>query len=461
VPRQIWVATEIKPLIVDIQMKVANLDVPVPDPENSQSILFASRADQIQDALKRYFNPDRRLGDQASIQKIQEIQKQKIYEQVCQTLGIADSSEQAQQETVEKIRLIPRYWQPQITGHRDLEDGDLEDVDVIKVSLAEQAQLGNVLLYSSELEIFGAIRLSLPLQTSAGDRQRIEGRVRKRLQFYVDQLQPGQNLVLEQFVEAAREIEPVLAVNWKVEDFSVRRLQGGNSTPVQNAIQPKTDILQVAEFEKVILANEFVIASEINTVTVSLTQLRIRASITGTVPPSTDQGQLRVALLLALGASLETFCRELPQPMIGQSLKYDDLVNRVLPELMHRSCLNLPWSSIRALLAQPDTLSSNVLGTNTPPLNVSLLNGLNDSALDRLTDLTNALLKSAEFTIQDLRLNDQQGDVTVRITEVALLADLLPNQVTLVLDLPGATLASGTGRASEETGSEAMDSGET
>ncbi len=296
----------------------------------------------------------------------------------------------------------------------------------------ERAQLGNVLIYHSELQISGAIKLSLPLQTPDDERKLIEAQVRQHLQAYVDQLKPKQNLDVDQFVQAARAVESVLAVSWKAEDFAINRLENGISIPVPEVLQPGTNIIPVAEFEKVILAPEaeFVIASLVQLVMVSLTNLVIRVEIFG-VPPNTDRDRLEVALQLALRASLETFCRELPQPAVGESLNYDDLTGNRLPELMRRACANLPWSKIRRLLVQP-----------TPALNASF-DTLDEAEIDRWTDLTNDLLKGARFIIQDLNLNGNTQNISVRITGWIRLAELRPEEVRFVLvDQTG---SSGTG----------------
>lgn len=381
VPRHIRVSSEIKPLSIHVQMKVTNLD---------DDLALA-----IKQSLQRYFR---------ELSPGQPVRKDSIHSQVCTDLG---SDNQERQPLLEQTTLIPEFWHPEIGF----------DGNQVAVSIVEQAQLGEILLYSTDLEISGALKLILPLLTPTEQQHTLQAQVRKQLQAYLARLKPEESVDINQLSNIARTVDPVLDVVWKAEDFSVSHLGELGATTVPDRINGT--IIQVAKFEKAKLATDnFAIATTIQTVIVNLTQLELGVETSGRIPPHTNRQQLEAAMRRAIESSLETIRRQLPQPGIAQSLSYSHLKDAVLPELIRRAIASLSPATIRALLSQ----------SSTAPLNM-----LDNSAAGELADLTNNLLQSAKYTIRQLLINNDTRDVFIRIVERATLT---LDQETITLELP-------------------------
>jgi hypothetical protein len=385
VPRYIRVASEIKPLPIHIHMKVPNLD--------------DDRAKQIKQSLQAYFR---------DLTPRQSVEKASILERIWIDLGANSLSDQERQEWLEQTTLIPEFWHPQI---------DFEG-DQVPVSLLERAELGELLLYKTDLQIGGALRLILPLSTTEAEQRSLQDQVRGRLQAYLDRLKPEESIDLKQFGDIARSVYPVLDGVWKAGDFSVS--QSGTTTPLPDRIQGNS--IRVATFEKATLAsdNSFIIATTIQTVMVTLTQLQLRVEITGLIPSHINRSQLEAAMRRAIQVSLEGICTQLPQPDIGQSVDYSQLQERVLPSLIRRGIMTLSPATIRALF----------------PSSPEPLNTLDADTAGELADLTNRLLQGAKYTIPQFLLNNDTHDIFIRIVERAILADLQPSQVSIALELP-------------------------
>ncbi len=380
VPRHIRVASEIKPLPIHIQMQVPGLD--------------DRRAREIRASLQAYF---RSLSDR------QPVLKQDIHAQVCTDLSF---TLEEQQQLLQQTQLIPEFWHSQVSF----------DGSEVPVSLLERAELGEVLLYKNKLEITGALQLVVPLFSTDEQQQGMQTQVREHLQAYLERLKPEESIDLKKIGDLARSVHPVLDAVWKAEDFSVRH--AGETIPLPDRIKGFT--IEVAKFEKPILAasDQFIIATTITPVTVTLTQVQWRVKITGPLPARVDPTRLEAALRCALGFSVNNLSTQLPQPRVGQSVDYKQIKEKVLPQLLQRATVALSAATIRMLFSADP------------------LNNLEEATAKELAELTNTLLQTAEYSLPALLLNGEARNVSIRIVEQASLVNLAPDQVSIVLEMP-------------------------
>ncbi|OLT60051.1 baseplate J/gp47 family protein [Moorena bouillonii] len=214
-PHSVRVASEIKPLLVALQIKAQALD--------------DQKQQAIETALKQYF---------ADFKPSQEVVKSEIKARI-ETIT-----------TIEAIKLIPSFWQPGIPF----------DGETVKVTFVEQAQLSSVFLYERLLTITGALKLILPVTVTQQEKQHIYQKVREQVSAYFEQLQPEENIQIEQLVKQAKTVESVLDINWKLEDF--RFINGEDAEDIIDRDQKQ---IQVNKFEKTQLgdADKFIITSDI------------------------------------------------------------------------------------------------------------------------------------------------------------------------------------------------------
>lgn len=366
VPRYIRVVSEIKPLIVHIQVKVSPLD------DNRQRV--------IEQAIQDYFA---RLSVRRSVHEPE----------------IRDRIRTAINADVDQLILKPQFWHPAIAF----------DGSMVNVSLVEQAQLGEIFLYDTYLRISGALKLTLPLTIKENQQQQIQTQVRDRLQTYLDHLKPEEAVDIKQFADIARTVPLVIDVAWQTDDFAVSHPSGA----VQNRIDGT--IIRVAKFEKAQLAENFAIASSIQTVTVNITQLELGVEITGLIPPATNPEDLQASMQKAIGAALQSLSSQLPQPEIAQSLDYDNWKDVVLLEVIRTAISKLSPATIRTLITKPN---------------------LDAEAVGKLADLTNVLLQGAKYTVRRLLLNNATSDIFIRVMERARIEPLNLEQVTIILEMP-------------------------
>jgi uncharacterized phage protein gp47/JayE/DNA-binding protein Fis len=382
VPRYLQVASSIKPLVIHIQMQVPLLD--------------EDRASQVEQLLHSFFSD---LGPRREIQKAE----------ICAAIyGIGFSSAQ-QAQLVEQTQLVPEFW------HTAIEfDGQR-----IPVSLVEQAQLGNIFLYSQVLEVSGALKLTLPLLTPTEQQEQVQAQVRQTLSDYLNRLKPEESIDINQLSELARTVHPVLEVLWQVEDFSVTHQTRQGAVVVPNRIDGTT--IRVARFEKAILSEGVAIASSIQPIPVQLTQIELGVEVTGIIPARTDIAQLQALMQSAIRLSLETIRRQLPLMEVAQSLNYQTFKDSTLLTLIRTGIATL----------SPVTLLTLINQATTAPLA-----GLESTTAEELAALTNLLLQGAKYTVRQLLLNNTSQDITARIIERITLAPIDLTQVSLVIELP-------------------------
>jgi hypothetical protein len=391
VPRHIRVASEVKPLPIHIQMQVPGLN--------------DSLVKVIKHSLQTYF---------ASLAARQPVRKQEILDHVCNALNTGSPgsfNEQAQQQLRQQTRLVPEFWHPQVSF----------DGNEVTISLLERAELGEILLYKTNLEITGALQLIVPLSTTEKQQQALQTQVRERLQAYLEWLKPEESINLKQFGNLARSVHPVLDGVWKEGDFSVRHT--GATKPLADRI--KDGIIRVAAFEKPTLATGggFVVATTIQPVEV-LVDPAWQVRITGLIPAHIDRPLLKAALSRVLRFSVEKISTEIPQPRAAQSVSHTLLKDRVLPELLRRGVAALSSSTIREVFRSTTDLTTDLS-----------LSSLEDATAAELADLVNTLLQTAQYRVLGLSLNDNGRDILVRIVERANLY-IIPAEQLIDLELP-------------------------
>lgn len=300
VAHSIFVASEIKPLIVDVEVKVQNLNEAI-----YQSFL---------QALQSYFQ----------------------ILQVGENLTLSGIKAQLYNRDVEvEVQISPYFWHPSIKF----------DGETVPVSFVEKAQLGKTFIYSRFLTITGAVKLTLPITITRQDKDKVITRVRQTFKDYLEQLKPEENIKIEKFVEQARKVLSVLDVDWKLADFQILDIENA-----RDRIDIDKEEIRVEPFEKPQLADDFAIDSDINPVPVAITKLHLRLNSTGLPPENINIEELKTAMTEAL-RSLFTpaFTQQLPTLDVGVNLDYNQLRIHLL-SLIRARANNIPLATLQTLI---------------------------------------------------------------------------------------------------------------
>lgn len=178
-PRNICVASEIKPLPVDIQFKFNRLEA------SKEAIL---------NDLDKYFE-GLKVGDI--------VENTKIYESSFSESGIT--------LVEDTLKLTPVNWcprEPQVNGD-------------IAVSFVEKAELGNLFAYHTCLDISGAIKLTVPTTMTSSEKEEKRETIRKNIEAYLNQLKSEEDIVLDNLMTIASGVDQILEVDFDWEDFRV------------------------------------------------------------------------------------------------------------------------------------------------------------------------------------------------------------------------------------------------
>ncbi|MEL6940301.1 MAG: baseplate J/gp47 family protein, partial [Cyanobacteria bacterium J06598_1] len=228
VPRHIRVASETKPLPVDVQVKASSLSA-----ADSQK---AETRREIEQIIQDYFG---RLapGQVVSRNALQ-----------------ADLQEKLQDDLAAEVMLLPQFWQPMTAF----------DGNTVEVSFVEQAQLRNLFIYDRTLNINGALQLVVSLTATAAEKLTLQNQVRVAVETYLGGLKPEENVDLVRMAEVAQAVDGVLQVDWRAEDFQVSLAETAQdiTTLPENRIAGTT--IQVNPFEKTRLMPAFAIAADIS-----------------------------------------------------------------------------------------------------------------------------------------------------------------------------------------------------
>lgn len=228
-PRHLCVASEVKPLVVDVQFKAPGLD--------------AAKRDQVQSAISDYFG-GLKIG--------QAVVKSDILKRITD-LGIVPEAG--------TLQLAPHPWCQQAPS----QNGDPE---TISASFVERASPGQLFAYSRSLKISGAIRLTLPTVLTDQAKDAVRTQIRSGITGYLDNLQPESDLVFADLVKIAAAVSPVVAVNLEPTDFRVLL----DADPTVGRVSEKS--IDVRAFEKAQL-DHFCITSEVIAVRVQITAVAV------------------------------------------------------------------------------------------------------------------------------------------------------------------------------------------
>ncbi|XZO04308.1 MAG: baseplate J/gp47 family protein [Microcoleus sp.] len=299
--KSIRVASEIKSLTVDVQVKATSLTQ-----ETHNTFL---------ETLQTYFQ---RLlvGESISVSAIK-----------------------AQLNAEVEVWLNPHLWNPKMSF----------DGKTVEVSFVEKGKLGKTFIFSHFLRISGAIKLILPLTITALEKQTVLTKVRQELSDYLEQLKPEENIEIDKFVNRALDVESVLDVNWKLGDFQVLDLENA-----RDRLDVQKKEIRVEPFEKTQLAADFAIDSDVQVVPIAISKLKLRLNTTGLPPENINPEQLKTAMKETL-TSLFTagFTQQLPSLNLGENLDYEQLRTNLLSLIRDRAN-NLSLATLQTLIPDGD-----------------------------------------------------------------------------------------------------------
>ncbi|EKU99370.1 putative phage Mu protein gp47-like protein [Leptolyngbya sp. PCC 7375] len=366
-PRHLRVATEIKPLVVQVYIQATGLS-----DELHRSI---------EDVLQTFFN---------RLRPAQSIQRQRLIQQL-----EAVAPDQNFGATVE---LVPQFWSATAMADNNTSND-------IPVSLVEQAELGHAFIYEHDLDISGALKLTVAPKATVTDKRTIQAEVEQQLSAYLAGLQPEQNVDMGQLANLASEVKGVLGVNWRQDDVQVWRSTGETRTLQADRLDGNE--IRVDRFERPRLAPEFAIATDIQTIPISITNLTLHFNITGT--PFDNQSALETAIQQTLKAHLPDFVPQLTKFEPAQSLAYDSFKTDIF----------------------------NAIGTHINSLDRADIQTAPDAPdAAEVAEQTKALLQGSNYTLATLNLFPPGGDILIRLTERAVLQPLTAEAITITLDWP-------------------------
>lgn len=292
-PRYICVASETKPLPIDIQFRAEGLD--------------RDKLARVQEHLTAYF-----------ASKAGAIKKSAITGMIQQTLN-----------PVYDLRLEPRPWCP-----RELIQQEQDD-EVILVSFVEQPELGQVFAYDACLQISGALKLTLPSTITGAEKQRVRQEIEAGIRAYFDHLPPEADVVFAESIAIAAAVNPVLNVNLDPTDFWVIRAPDCDAARgvVVNDTRLADDNISVEEFEKVTFAH-VCITSDVEEVRVEVLALDLAATITVTVsdplPADFDEARIVNDTRERVGQAVkQAINNALIKAAPGEDVLYADLENAI------------------------------------------------------------------------------------------------------------------------------------
>ncbi|MFK8184558.1 MAG: baseplate J/gp47 family protein [Phormidesmis sp.] len=220
VPRHIRVASETKPLPVDVQVKAASLG-------DSDSQKAETRR-EIEQSIQDYFGT-LTPGEMVSRDALQA---------------------NFQDDLAAEVMLLPQFWQP-LTAF---------DGNSVEVSFVEQAQLRNLFIYDQTLNINGALQLMVSLTATAAEKLALQNQVRVAVEDYLGGLKPEENVDLVQMAEVAQGIKGVLQVDWQADDFQVSLAETAEDITALTENRIAGTTIEVNPFEKTRLMPSFAIS---------------------------------------------------------------------------------------------------------------------------------------------------------------------------------------------------------
>ncbi|MEH2168011.1 MAG: baseplate J/gp47 family protein [Nostoc sp.] len=380
-PGYIRVATEIKPLIV-------NLDICLQSENLTANVSYERLQAEIKEKIVAYF-------DSHSLQ----INKRQLEAEITKiSLVKIDKIE---------INLKPKFWQPGLTFNGD----------AIDISFVEKAEVGNLFIYNKILEITGAFKLTLPPTYQLKEKQEIYKTVRTKLEEYLANLQPEEKVKIEELVRFAKSVDNVLDVTWKIDDFQVQLDKKIETDRIDN------QEIRVDKLEKPRLADAFAINSDIVVVNVEVTAITFKLSIIGAVFEDINKDKLKQLMQQAIANIFNhsNLMQNLPKLSVGQNLDYAQIKVNLLV---------LIRDQVRLITAQ------NIVDLITEQITTA--------DKQKLADLTIQYLRNSDYNIAKLNLQSPNitlptGDILIRSLERAQMLPISKNKVTVEIDIPPTT----------------------
>jgi uncharacterized phage protein gp47/JayE len=315
-PRYICVASEMKFLWVHMQFKASGLD--------------NDKLDEIKTALESYFEA-LKASEEAP-------RKSRIRDVINSVSGITIIPE--------TLKLMPESWCSRLLLKEEAGD------EIVDVSFVEQAELGDVFAYHSFLEITGALKLTLPTTATADDKKSVREEIMRKIELYLDELKSEADVVFNDLIELALEVDPVLAVDLDIDDFKI----SVNGAPLLDRITQ--DKIEIREFEKARL-EYFCITGDIETVKIEVIALQLEYLVPDP-PPSEEEQQANInAIKLAVKNAINDF---LSDAAPGEDVAYDSLksaIENLVPEADYNVLqLSLKATSLRDGRGQEANISA-------------------------------------------------------------------------------------------------------
>ena len=150
----------------------------------------------------------------------------------------------------DSFKLKPQTWHPRPNVAIPIlsNDGTTTEDIKIDISIVEQAVFDNLFVYNSILEVWGAIKVFLPLNIPQEDKANVYQAIIKEVKEYVDNLNAQEDIELSRIEEIALAVNQVLKVELEEEDFDVLK------DSVREPNRPKDGIVDIKLFEKSIIA---------------------------------------------------------------------------------------------------------------------------------------------------------------------------------------------------------------
>ncbi|MEH2291336.1 baseplate J/gp47 family protein [Nostoc sp.] len=378
-PGYIRVATEIKPLIV-------NLDIYLQSENLTASVSYERLQAEIKEKIVAYFDSHslqiNKSQLEAEITKISLVKIEKI-----------------------EITLKPEFWQPGLPFNGD----------VIDISFVEKAEVGNLFIYNKILEITGAFKLTLP--PTLKEKQEIYKTVRTKLEEYLANLQPEEKVQIERLVGVAKSVDKVLDVTWKIDDFQVQLDKKIEIDRIDN------QEIRVDKLEKPRLADAFAIDSDIVVVNVEVTAMTLKLSIIGAVFQDINKDKLKQLMQQAIANIFNDSnpTQNLPKLSVGENLDYAQVKVNLLVLIRDR---------VRPITTQ------NIVDLITEQITTADKQKLADLTIQYLR---NSDYNIAKLNLQSPNITLPTGDILIRSLERAQILPISKNKVTVEIDIPPTT----------------------
>lgn len=378
-PGYIRVATEIKPLII-------NLDIHLQAENLTDNVNYELLKVEINEKIADYFARNNL-----------QIRKNELEAEIA-TINLIKI------DTI-NINIKPQFWQPGLPF----------DGEVIDISFVEKAQVGDLFIYNKILAITGAFKLTLPATLQFTEKQEIYNKVKSELAEYLANLYPEEKVQIEKLVAVAKSVDKVLDVTWKIDDFQVQL-----DNQIQNDRIDNQEI-RVDKLEKSQLADTFAINSDIVGINIEITAITFKLNIIGAVFGEINQDKVKQLMQQAIANIFDgtSLTQNLPKLSVGENLDYAQLKVNLLVLIRERVRL-ITRQNILALMNNEDTEKEK----------------LADLTLQYLRDSDYSII---QLDLESQNLTLPARNILIRSLERAQISPISKNKVTVSIEIPPPT----------------------